>query len=86
GIVASGNLEPGVPRLPLLAAGTLALDGEREIEFVAADRPSITLELDGPLSIDVEAALAFAAHHHLLAVAGKPVNHPGEQENVHATD
>ncbi|UUQ64428.1 NAD(+)/NADH kinase [Pseudomonas fuscovaginae UPB0736] len=86
GVVASGSLEPGVPRLPLLAAGTLALDGEREIEFAASDRPTITLELDGPLSIDVEAALAFAAHHRLLAVPGKSVNHPGEQENVHATD
>lgn len=86
GIVASGSLEPGIPRLPRLAAGTLALDGEREIEFAAADRPSITLELDGPLSIDVEAALAFAACHRLLAVPGKPVNHPGEQEDVHAFD
>ncbi|UZE27094.1 ATP-NAD kinase family protein [Pseudomonas asplenii] len=86
GIVDSDSLEPGVPRLPLLAAGTLALDGEREIEFAASDRPTITLELDGPLSIDVEAALAFAAHHRLLAVPGKSVNHPGEQENVHATD
>lgn len=86
GIVASGSLEPGIPRLPHLAAGTLALDGEREIEFAAADRPSITLELDGPLSIDVEAALAFAACHRLLAIPGKPVNHPGEQEDVHAFD
>ncbi|KAF1072286.1 MAG: hypothetical protein GAK45_00266 [Pseudomonas citronellolis] len=86
GIVASGSLEPGVPHSPWLAAGTLALDGEREIEFARHDRPSITLELDGPLSIDVEAALAFAAHHRLLAVPGKPVNHPGEQQDVHAID
>ncbi|SDI15247.1 ATP-NAD kinase family protein [Pseudomonas panipatensis] len=86
GVIASGSLEAGVPRAPLLAAGTLALDGEREIEFGAADRPSITLELDGPLSIDVEAALAYAARHRLLAVPGKPVNHPGEQHDVHTLD
>lgn len=85
GIAASGSLEPGVPHRPLLATGTLALDGEREIEF-AAERPVISLELDGPLSIDVEAALAFAACHRLLAVPGKPVNHPGEQQDVHAID
>lgn len=78
--------EAGEALLALLAAGTLALDGEREIEFAAADRPSITLELDGPLSIDVEAALAYAARHRLLAVPGKPVNHPGEQHDVHPLD
>lgn len=93
GVVAAGPLEPGVPRSLALGCGTLALDGEREIEFGPADRPTVTLDAYGPLSIDVEAVLAYAARHRLLCVGRDhpqhPVNrfpedNPGEKQDVHS--
>lgn len=59
-------LPPGRPlRLPAMA-GTLAFDGERQIEFGAGD--ALTLELDGqgPRTIAVAATLAHAAAQGLL--------------------
>ncbi len=76
GITASGTLTPGVAHRLSLASGTLALDGEREIEFAEHDTPSITLDHQGPLSVDVEAVLAHAARHHLLAVPRGHRLHP----------
>ena len=43
------------------AAGTIALDGEREIEVKKTQRVSIELSLDGPCTIDIERAIASAA-------------------------
>ena len=76
GITASGTLSPGVAHPRILASGTLALDGEREIEFAEHDSPTITLDHQGPLSVDVEAVLAHAARHHLLAVPRGHRLHP----------
>ncbi|MCE1117864.1 MULTISPECIES: ATP-NAD kinase family protein [Pseudomonas] len=76
GISASGTLTPGIPKRLCLASGTLALDGEREIEFAAHDTPTITLDAQGPLTVDVEAVLAHAARHHLLAVPRGHRLHP----------
>jgi predicted polyphosphate/ATP-dependent NAD kinase len=56
------ELEPG--------AGCLALDGEREIELGTRDRVTVTLR-PGPRVIDVDAAMAHAAAHHLLN-GGRP--------------
>ena len=60
------RLAPEQPVAVALAAGTLALDGEREIEFVAADRPRVRLSLHGPLTIDVPTTLRLAAERGLL--------------------
>lgn len=76
GISASGTLSPDTAQRPHLRAGTLALDGEREIEFAAHDTPTITLDLHGPLTVEVEAVLAHAARHRLLAVAHGHRLHP----------
>lgn len=73
GITASGYMAPDAPYRPVLVQGTLALDGEREIEFCAHDTPTITLDHLGPLSVDVQAVLTHAAQHRLLAV---PLGHP----------
>ena len=78
GITAAGPLAPGVAYSLSLSSGTLALDGEREIEFAEQDTPTITLDLHGPLSVDVEAVLAHAARHHLLVV-------PRDQRHTPAT-
>jgi predicted polyphosphate/ATP-dependent NAD kinase len=59
-------LRPG-QRVPLPAAtGTLALDGEREIEFDAGSCMTVELRLDGPRTVAVEAVLGYAARHGLL--------------------
>lgn len=81
GIAASGLLLPGEPRALSLATGTLALDGEREIEFGPEERPQVTLDLDGPLSIDVERVLELAAQQRLLVrrLPASPLGNPGEQ-------
>ena len=51
-------LEPGVAERVFLDRGTVALDGEREIEFSPGDRVRVTLARDGPRVIDVPALLA----------------------------
>ena len=76
GVAAAGRLEPGVAHGLALASGTLALDGEREIEFNVHDRPTVTLDAGGPLSIDVEATLACAAQQRLLAIGREHPQHP----------
>jgi predicted polyphosphate/ATP-dependent NAD kinase len=43
------------------AAGTIALDGEREIEVKTSHRVSVELSLDGPFTIDIDRAIATAA-------------------------
>lgn len=54
-------MQPGVdyPVAPL--RGSIALDGEREIEVDAGEQALVRLELDGPLTLDVPATLAAAA-------------------------
>jgi predicted polyphosphate/ATP-dependent NAD kinase len=66
GVAAIEILAPAAPRLLATGVGTLALDGEREVELVEADRPTVTLDLHGPLTIDVPATLGWAARHGAL--------------------
>jgi predicted polyphosphate/ATP-dependent NAD kinase len=47
--------------------GTIALDGEREIEFTAGDNACLSLDMDGPLTVDVRKTLKLAADRGLLA-------------------
>lgn len=60
GVGAAHRMSPGVAYPVDPVAGTVAVDGEREIEFTAADSVTVTLEHDGPLVIDVAEALAAA--------------------------
>jgi predicted polyphosphate/ATP-dependent NAD kinase len=52
------TVAPDVTRYVRLTSGTVALDGERELEFGPDDRISVTLRTDGPRVIDVPATLA----------------------------
>jgi hypothetical protein len=53
--------------LPLDAGhGTLAFDGEREIEIERDDRYEIALDWAGPLTVDVGRTLRFAASRQLM--------------------
>jgi hypothetical protein len=49
-----------------LARGTVAVDGEREIEFGPATPVTVTLAPDGPRVLDVRTVLAAAAQRRLL--------------------
>ncbi|HEY4802583.1 MAG TPA: ATP-NAD kinase, partial [Paraburkholderia sp.] len=63
------RLEVGMA-LPLEAGhGTLAFDGEREIEPARGDRYEVTLDWQGPLTVDVARTLRYAASHQLLREA-----------------
>ncbi|MCG5073821.1 ATP-NAD kinase family protein [Paraburkholderia tagetis] len=63
------RLEVGMA-LPLDADhGTLAFDGEREIEPARGDRYEIALDWSGPLTVDVARTLRYAASHQLLRQA-----------------
>jgi predicted polyphosphate/ATP-dependent NAD kinase len=60
------RLEVGMT-LPLDADhGTLAFDGEREIELSRGDRYEVTLDWGGPLTVDIARTLRYAAAHQLL--------------------
>jgi predicted polyphosphate/ATP-dependent NAD kinase len=43
------------------AAGTVALDGEREIEVKASHQVSVELNFDGPYTIDIDSAISAGA-------------------------
>lgn len=59
-------------------AGTVALDGERELAFEAGDRVSVTLREHAFLTVDVARCMAAAAQDGLLrsAPAGQTLHHP----------
>ena len=58
GLKSCEPLRPGITRYVRLTWGTIALDGERELEFGPGDRIAVTLAADGPRVIDVPATLA----------------------------
>lgn len=51
-------LHPDRPHRVAVPHGTVAVDGEREIEFGPDDRVEVTLRADGPRVLDVRAVLA----------------------------
>ena len=53
-------MEPGVSYRIHTERGSIALDGEREIEFHCGQVPQVTLELDRPATLNVPATLAAA--------------------------
>ncbi|HZC34045.1 MAG TPA: NAD(+)/NADH kinase, partial [Chthoniobacterales bacterium] len=59
-------LPPDVKLAVVAKCGTIALDGEREIEFTHEEHPLVWLDRDGPLTIDVHKALELAANQGLL--------------------
>jgi predicted polyphosphate/ATP-dependent NAD kinase len=61
-------------RIPIDAAyGTIALDGEREIEFTARDNTWLSLDRNGPLTVDIRKTLELAAERGLL---GSQISQP----------
>jgi predicted polyphosphate/ATP-dependent NAD kinase len=66
GIREVGPLLAGERHPVAVARGTVAVDGEREIEFGPATPVTVTLAADGPRVLDVRAVLAAAAERGLL--------------------
>jgi hypothetical protein len=64
------RLEPGVWQPIAFEHGTLAFDGEREIEVARGDRYEISLDWRGPLTVDVGRTLRYAASRQLMREAG----------------
>jgi predicted polyphosphate/ATP-dependent NAD kinase len=60
-------LPPGVEFAIRVKGGTIALDGEREIEFTHREQPFVWLDREGPLTVDVHKTLELAANQGLLA-------------------
>jgi predicted polyphosphate/ATP-dependent NAD kinase len=65
-VAEAGPLAAGDVRRVTQPRGTVAVDGEREIEFGPATPVTVTLAHDGPRVLDVRAALAAAAVERLL--------------------
>jgi predicted polyphosphate/ATP-dependent NAD kinase len=66
GVASIELLLPGAPRALQTTAGTIALDGERELEVSPGDRTTVALDLQGPFTIDVPATLGWAARHGVM--------------------
>ena len=60
------HVEPGELVALESISGSLALDGEREIEFGKEDRATVFLDSDGPLTVDVGLAMQEASRRGLL--------------------
>ncbi len=74
GVLAVEDLAIGESRKVDLPAGTIALDGEREIEFGHGEPVRVSLTDAGPRVIDIPQVLAEAARRNLLAI---PPGSPG---------
>ena len=66
GVAEHHYIEPSIPIEIEPVAGSLALDGEREIELGPDDRVEVSLDPDGPLIVDVGEAMKAAARDGLL--------------------
>jgi predicted polyphosphate/ATP-dependent NAD kinase len=66
------RLNPNEPVELPAGEGTIAFDGEREIEYTWGDRVMVELGLDGPLTIAVAPTMAYAAQAGLLRLPLSP--------------
>ena len=70
GIAGWQRLVAGKSYGPQIAAGSVALDGERELSFSERDRVKIALEEDAFRTVNVAAVMDYAARHGLMRQAG----------------
>jgi predicted polyphosphate/ATP-dependent NAD kinase len=66
GIAGVSEFGPGEPQAVRLSQGAIALDGERELVFTADDQVTVRLDQHGPLTIDVDRAMAAAVRDGLF--------------------
>ena len=70
GIASWEKLKSGKAYGPQLSAGSIALDGEREMSFSERDRVQIALEENAFRTINVAAIMDYAARHGLMRQSG----------------
>lgn len=51
--------------------GTLAFDGERSVEFSDGNRPTVWLEMDGPITVDIDRVMLKASENRIFVATGK---------------
>lgn len=73
-VATAQRLRPDEPVALPDGHGTVAFDGERELETVAGHGLQLTLELDGPTTVDVDAILATAAREGLMFTPPGPMD------------
>jgi hypothetical protein len=66
GVASITEIHPGRHATIQGSGGTIALDGEREIEFSERDRLNIWLQTDGPVIVDVSKAMDRAVRNHVF--------------------
>lgn len=66
GIRSYANLPAGRPVTPEIGAGSIALDGERELSFDDHDEVSVTLETAAFRTVNVSACMQYAAKKGLM--------------------
>jgi hypothetical protein len=72
GVAAIEHLPPGRAIALRTSIGTIAFDGERELEIATGDRLVVTLTTAGPYTIDVPRTLSWAAANGVLNSTGTP--------------
>jgi len=70
GIAGWQRLVAGKSYGPQIAAGSVALDGERELSFSERDRVTIALEENAFRTVNVAAVMGYAARHGLMRQEG----------------
>ncbi len=66
-------IRPGEKYAVETSRGTLAFDGERSVEFGPGNRPSVWLEMDGPLTVDIDRVMLKAAEERIFVASGTEV-------------
>jgi predicted polyphosphate/ATP-dependent NAD kinase len=70
GIAGWRRMPAGVPFVPDLRAGSIALDGERELSFSERDRVAVTVRDSAFRTVNVSACMHYAARNGLLRGEG----------------
>lgn len=71
GVASWRKLAAGKPHGVQIGAGSIALDGERELSFSERDHVSVTLEENAFRTVNVAAVMEHAARHGLMRQAGQ---------------
>ncbi len=66
GVVEIDELHPRQVCAITTGRGTIAFDGERSIAFNEQERPLVRLEMEGPITIDIDRVMGLAADRHLF--------------------
>jgi NAD+ kinase len=69
GVQSWQQLEAGIPVILKQSSGTIALDGERELEFGPEDSVQVTLHEKAFRTVNVAACMRYTGEHRLLVGA-----------------